>query len=132
MKSFVRIALPLTASFVPLSALAASVSIGISIGGGTGGGIGGVAGTIISLINSVLVPLIFALAFIVFIYGIADAYIFSRGEPGEVERGHKLMLWGLIGFFVMVSVWGLVNILTGSVTFGNTSATIPGTGFNVR
>ena len=34
------------------------------------------------------------------------------------------MLWGLIGFFVMVSIWGLVNILTGTIQLGN-NANVP-------
>lgn len=71
---------------------------------------------IIALINSVLVPVLFAVAFIVFLYGIAKTYIFSHGEPAEVASGHKIILWGLIGFFVMLSVWGLVNVI--SNTFG--------------
>jgi hypothetical protein len=50
------------------------------------------------------------------------------------EKGKSLMLWGLIGFFVMVSVWGLVNILTGTVSFGNNAApsTVPTSGVQVR
>ena len=84
--------------------------------GGFSGGIGGVAATVLYLINSVLVPVLFAVAFIVFLYGIAKAYIFSSGEPAEIEKGHKLILWGIIGFVVMISLWGLVNVVT--ITFG--------------
>lgn len=72
--------------------------------------------TIINLINNVAVPLVFALAFIVFLYGIAKAYIFSSGDPEEVKKGHKLVLWGLVAFAVMISIWGLVNIVAN--TFG--------------
>ena len=72
--------------------------------------------TILSLINAVFVPVLFALAFIVFLYGVAKAYIFSAGEPAEVSKGHKLILWGIIGFAVMLSMWGLVNVV--SSTFG--------------
>jgi hypothetical protein len=82
----------------------------------TGGGLAGIGVMIIGLINSVLVPLLFAIAFIVFIYGVAKTYIFSNGDEGAVEQGHKLILWGLVGFFVMISVWGLVNIVVD--TFG--------------
>lgn len=71
---------------------------------------------VISLINGVFVPVLFAIAFIVFLYGIAKAYIFSNGEPGAVAKGHKLVLWGLIAFAVMISVWGLVNVVAN--TFG--------------
>lgn len=75
-----------------------------------------VASTIIYLINNVLVPILFAVAFIVFLYGIAKAYIFSGGDAAAVSQGHKLLLWGLIAFVVMISVWGLVNVVAN--TFG--------------
>ncbi len=89
----------------------------------TGGGIGCVAYTILYLINSVFVPVLFAIAFIVFLYGITKAYIFSHGEPGEVEKGHKLILWGIIAFVVMVSLWGLVNVVAN--TFGLSGSGAP-------
>ena len=96
-------------------------SIGWGSGVGTGFACGSnnicqVATTILALINVVLVPLIFAIAFLVFLFGVADAYIFSRGDPTKTERGHKLILWGIIGFVVMLSLWGLVNVVTN--TFG--------------
>ncbi len=75
-----------------------------------------VATTILYLINSVLVPLLFAIAFIMFLYGVAKAYIFSGGDASKREEGHKLILWGIIGFVVMISLWGLVNIVAN--TFG--------------
>ena len=71
---------------------------------------------IITIINTVAVPVLFALAFIVFIFGIFQFFILSRGDEEKQALGRSLMLWGLIGFFLMVSVWGLVNILIG--TFG--------------
>jgi hypothetical protein len=74
---------------------------------------------IINTINGVLVPVIFAIAFIVFLWGAFKTFIIGANDPGVKESGKNLMLWGLIGFFVMVSVWGLVNILTGTVSFGN-------------
>lgn len=87
------------------------------VGGGcVGGGIYCVASTILYIINGVLVPVLFAVAFIVFLYGIARSYIFSRGDAEEVKKGHTLILWGLIAFAVMVSIWGLVNVVAN--TFG--------------
>jgi NADH:ubiquinone oxidoreductase subunit 2 (subunit N) len=79
----------------------------------------GVGGFIIDTINNVLVPVLFAVAFIVFIWGVFQTFIFGANNEDVKEKGKNLMLWGLIGFFVMVSVWGLVNILTGSIQFGN-------------
>ena len=90
---------------------------GILGGGGMGGfGIGGIAITVINIINGVLVPLLFAVSFIMFLYGIAKAYILSPGDEEAIKSGHKILLWGLIGFAVMLSVWGLVNVVVN--TFG--------------
>lgn len=80
---------------------------------------------VIGLINEVFVPVLLAVAFIVFIYGVAKKYIFSSGDEGQVEEGHKLILWGIIGFVVILSVWGLVNIVTS--TFGLEGVPSPST-----
>src|SRR3990167_10441375 len=69
---------------------------------------------IINTINGVLVPVLFAVAFIVFLWGAFQAFIVGANNEEVKEKGKNLMLWGLIGFFVMISVWGLVNILTGT------------------
>ena len=95
-----------------------------SIGWGSGGGafmcgasnICQVASTILYTINNVLIPVLFAVAFIVFLYGIVLKYIFSHGDPAKVSEGHKLLLWGIIAFVVMISLWGLVNVVAN--TFG--------------
>lgn len=99
-----------------ISLVAAALSAPLVSFAQTTGGIRGIGNQLIDLINFVLVPLLFAIAFIVFIYGVAKSYIFSRGDEGAVEEGHKLILWGLVGFFVIISVWGLVNIVVD--TFG--------------
>lgn len=71
-----------------------------------------VGGIVTNIINGVLVPLVFAIAFIVFIWGIFTYFI--AGNEEKRKQGQEMMLYGLIGFFVMVSVWGLVNILVGT------------------
>jgi len=98
------------------------------IGGGGyapmgGAGVEYIAIKIIGLINGVAVPLLFAVAFILFLYGVAKTYIFSHGDPDEIKQGHSLILWGIIGFVVMVSLWGLVNIV--SNTFGLQNQFVP-------
>ena len=84
-----------------------------------------VAQNIIYIINGILVPVLFAIAFIVFLYGIAQAYIFSVGDPEKVKIGHKLILWGVLGFVVMISLWGIVNVVAN--TFGLTGSYAPPT-----
>lgn len=99
---------------LPSITLAQTWSITGAIGSGGGGtcdGICYIGDVILYSINSILVPVLFALAFIVFVYGVARAYIFSQGDPESVAQGHKFVLWGVIGFAIMISLWGLVNIV---------------------
>ncbi|MBI2409494.1 hypothetical protein HYV30_00415 [Candidatus Kaiserbacteria bacterium] len=89
---------------------------------------------IINVINNIIVPVLFAVAFLVFLWGAFQVFILGAQSDDTKEKGKLKMLWGLIGFFVMVSVWGLVNILTGSVSFGNNAGPAGGTpraGFQV-
>lgn len=66
---------------------------------------------IIGLINTVIVPTIFALAFLVFVYGVLNYFIFQAGDEKKREEGRAFVLWGLIGMVVLFSVWGFVNLL---------------------
>ncbi|MDB5265767.1 MAG: seg [Parcubacteria group bacterium] len=78
------------------------------------------ASFIINLINNVATPLIFALAFIVFIWGIFQYFILGGHDDSKKKLGRSLMIWGIVGFALMLSVWGLVHILTGTLNLNNT------------
>ena len=109
-----------TATFAaPFAALAATTISNVS----------DVGSFIINSINNILVPVIFAIAFIVFLWGAFQTFIIGATNDTAKDKGKNLMLWGLIGFFVMVSIWGLVNILVGTVSFGGTTITTPKAGF---
>lgn len=82
---------------------------------------------IINTINNVLVPVIFAVAFVIFLWGAFWTFIVGANDAEVKAKGKNLMLWGFIGFFVMVSIWGIVNILTGTISFGNNSGITGGT-----
>lgn len=82
---------------------------------------------IITIINTVLVPVLFAVAFIVFLWGAFETFIFGANSEEVKEKGKNLMLYGLIGFFVMVSIWGLVNLITNTTNIGNTQGVTGGT-----
>lgn len=83
------------------------------------------AGLITNLINGVIVPLVFAIAFLVFIWGVFTYFIASGENDEKRENGKKLMLYGLVGFFLMVSVWGLVNILLNTFQLNQNVPNLP-------
>lgn len=80
--------------------------------------------SLIAFINTILVPLVFALAFFLFLFGVFR-YFFSSGAKADEGRteGKKFIMWGVIALAVMISVWGLVNILVR--TFGFQNETTP-------
>lgn len=71
--------------------------------------------SIIALINTVVVPFVFAIAFLVFIWGVYTYFIAGGASEEKRSEGAKFVLSGLIGFAAMITVWGLVNILVGTI-----------------
>lgn len=71
---------------------------------------------IVEFVNASIIPLFYTLAFLLFIIGMVR-FFFLGGEEGR-EKGRQFMLWGIIGFVVMFSVWGIVRLLL--TTFGVT------------
>lgn len=63
-----------------------------------------------TLIKSV-VPLLFSLAVVGFIWGVIQYFINAENEEKR-KKGKTYMIWGLVALFVMISMWGLVGILT--------------------
>jgi|GEM_PF-361108 len=69
---------------------------------------------IIRSILNPLVPFLVALAVVAFIYGVV-MFTFSDGGDKK-EEAKKFMFWGIIGLFIMISIWGIVAIFQD--TFG--------------
>jgi len=58
-----------------------------------------------------IIPLLFALATAGFIWGIIR-YFLNPDNEEERKKGKSYMMWGLIALFVMISVWGIVNLFS--------------------
>ena len=59
-----------------------------------------------------IIGFMFAVAVVMFIYGIVE-YIWSADNEEKVEVGKKHMIWGIVGMFVMIGVYGILNVLSG-------------------
>lgn len=69
---------------------------------------------IIGLIQ-LIVPLLIAIALVVFFWGIIK-YLFAAGSEERKTSGRETMLWGIIALFLMVAVWGILKLIAN--TFG--------------
>ena len=103
MKNFKKLAI-LTVATLPLLGFAQSLT-----------NLFGLVGSAQNLIN-VLIGFVIALATLVFIYGILK-YVLSKDPEGQKDA-RSYMVGGIIGLFVMVSVWGIVAFLQ-SALFGS-------------
>jgi hypothetical protein len=81
------------------------------------GEINSFVGKISSFINSTLIPLLFGIALLVFLWGIFKYFILGGGDEEKREEGKQLMLYAIIGFVVMVSVFGIVNMIANGLGF---------------
>ena len=57
-----------------------------------------------------IIGLMFAVAVVVFIYGVVE-FILGFDNEDRKTAGKKHMIWGVIGMFVMVSAFGIINLL---------------------
>ena len=62
------------------------------------------------LINPLIVILVGA-ALLVFFWGLAKFIFRVGGDEKAVEGGKRLMIWGLLALFVMISVWGIIRFM---------------------
>ncbi len=102
-------------SLAPVAALAATT--GDNCSSGTITDLGSVLCKIGQLLNAV-VPVLIALAVVWFVWGVIS-YMIGNDEEAK-KRGRDRVIYGIIGFAVIVALWGLVNILTN--TFGLTGS----------
>lgn len=77
---------------------------------------------ILGILNQVI-PILMVIATIVFLYGVI-AYITSAGDEEKQASGKWYMIWGLIGLFIIVAMWGIVRILVNTFGVGGTGIPI--------
>ena len=90
--------------------------------------------SVITLMQSVnrvvinpLIILIFAIAVVYFIYGLTR-YLLSPDNEEVRSTSKSHMLWGIIGMFIMVSVFGIMNILLTTLEVPKSDIQINSTG----
>ncbi len=82
---------------------------------------------ILSNINTIIInPLIllaFGVALVVFLYGVFEYIWKSRSNPQQIKTGTNHMLWGIVGMFIMISVFGIFRFLLNTVPAGERTKT---------
>ena len=66
---------------------------------------------------NIILGLMMGLAVVFFVYNVIKYFILK--SDSERKEVNNYIMWSLIGFFIILSFWGLVNILTSTFNFGD-------------
>lgn len=80
--------------------------------------------TVGGLLNP-LIAIVVAVALLVFFWGLAKFIFRLGGDEKAVEEGKRIILWGLIALFVMVSVWGIISFMQKELNLPSTTSLSP-------
>jgi len=80
------------------------------------------ANQIISIVN-IAVPVLVSLAVVAFFFGLVK-FLSSTGDTKKHKDGITIMTYGIISLFVIVGLWGIIEIAKNTI-FGNDSVAVP-------
>lgn len=72
-----------------------------------------------------LIILLFALAVVYFVYGLVK-YLLSPDNEEVRKSSKQHMLWGIIGMFIMVAVFGIMGLILNTLEVKNINEGAPG------
>ena len=72
----------------------------------------GIVLSIKDLLNLFVIPVLFGIATVIFLWGVI-VYITSGGDEEKRKEGRNYIIYGLIGLFVMIALWGIINVMIG-------------------
>ncbi len=77
------------------------------------GTLGGIVQDLIDIIN-IIIPILITLAVVLFFYHTGKGIFGSAKDSGAAQSQLKeTLLWGVGIIFVMVSIWGILNLIGG-------------------
>lgn len=73
-------------------------------------------------IGNLIIQLAISLAVLWIIVSVVRYLIAGADDEEARKKGGQAILWGVVGLAVILSIWGLVSILTNSFQFDNSAA----------
>lgn len=70
---------------------------------------------IVSVIINPIIFLLFSVGFVLFLWGLV-VFMYNSDDSGGRKEGLQHMIWGIVGMFVMVSAYGIIQVVLN--TFG--------------
>lgn len=67
------------------------------------------------IVTNTLIPLAFALCLFYFFWGVAQYIRTGAAGKEPAQEAKKVMLWGIVGIFVVFSVWGIIKFIQSEI-----------------
>jgi len=80
---------------------------------------------ILVFLNGVIVPFLIAVAFVIFLFNAFRYFILGGSNEEDQKKARSLAFWSIAAFVIMISLWGVINLIVVDLGFGNTRAIIP-------
>ena len=78
--------------------------------------------TVLRLFVDKLIPFLITAALLFFIFGVVRYMI--AGNPDDKDKAKKIVINGIVGLFVILSVWGIVGVIQRTFGVGNAQITV--------
>jgi len=72
---------------------------------------------LVDVIVNPAIYVVFSLGLLIFVFGVVE-FLQELSKGGDTKKGKSHMLWGIIGMFIMVSVFGILHLLNSTFGFG--------------
>ena len=72
---------------------------------------------LVSVIINPAIYVVFSLGLLIFVFGVVE-FLNELQKGGDTNKGKNHMLWGVIGMFIMVSVFGIIHLISNTFGFG--------------
>jgi uncharacterized membrane protein YidH (DUF202 family) len=70
------------------------------------------------LIINPIIYLLFALAILIFLYGVFE-FLLNQANEEKKTTGKSHMIWGIIGITIMLGVWSIMGLITRTLGVDN-------------
>lgn len=80
---------------------------------------------ITQFIGNVILPFLFGLALFFFVWNVVKFLIIGGADKDARVNARNLALYSIGAFVFLVSLWGIVNLITGGLNFGPNNYVMP-------
>ena len=71
-----------------------------------------------AIVGTYIIPTIIFLCVVVFLFNVIRFFIWQSGSEAGRENARRYLVWSMVGFILVLALWGIVSLLLTSFGFG--------------